>query len=245
MFLATLWGILVALGMVLGTLLALSLPIKRKTTATIMAFGTGVLLGAVSFDLLPRAYHAGGIDNTILGFFSGAMVFSLADYLIDKRGGRHRKRSWREEQKNPGNTGTAIMIGSTLDTLPESAAIGGSLAVGEGVSILLLAAIFLSNFPEGLSATIGLKRQGFSPLYISVLNLIIIMLSALSALGGYLLLASASGNTTAIILSFAAGAILTMVADTMLPEAFEEGGNIVGLGTAVGFFTAFILSLYS
>lgn len=129
-----------------------------------------------------------------------------------------------------------------LDGIPESAAIGISLIEGNGVGIALVAAVFLSNVPEGLSSAAGMKRAGRSTAHVLGLWGAVTLASTLAALFGYLFLAGASGNIVAAIQAFAAGATLTMLASTMMPEAYEDGGPVVGVATTVGFLLAFVLS---
>ena len=168
----------------------------------------------------------------------GAAVFYLADREVTRRGGERRKNSGDAQ----GGSATAIAIGALLDGIPESAAIGISLIEGGGVGIALVAAVFLSNVPEGLSSAAGMRRAGRSPAYVLGLWGAVTLASTLAALLGYLLLDGASGNVVAFIQSFAAGAILTMLASTMMPEAYEDGGPVVGVVTTVGFLMAFVLS---
>ncbi len=110
------------------------------------------------------------------------------------------------------------------------------------MSWVFVVAVFLSNVPEGLSAAAGMKKAGRSAVHILGLWAAVVVASALEALFGYLFLAGASGETVAVIQSFAAGAILTMLASTMMPEAYQEGGAAVGVVTTVGFLVAFVLS---
>ena len=133
-------------------------------------------------------------------------------------------------------------VGALMDGIPESVAIGVSLIGGGAVSAAMVAAVFLSNVPEGLSAAAGMKKAGHSAAYILGLWGSVVMVSAVAALFGYLFLAGASGEVVAVIQSFAAGGILTMLASTMLPEAYEEGGAVVGVVTTIGFLAAFMLS---
>jgi ZIP family zinc transporter len=129
-----------------------------------------------------------------------------------------------------------------MDGIPESAAIGLSLLGGKGVGVAVVAAVFLSNVPESLSAATGMQKAGHSTRYILALWAAVMLISALAAMAGYGLLGGASGNVVAFVQAFAAGAILTMLADTMMPEAFEHGGSLVGLITVLGFALAFFLS---
>ena len=203
-----------------------------------MAFGAGVLLSSVAFELMDEAYEVGGIDAAAPGLLLGAAVFYVADREVNRRGGERRKNAGERQ----GGSAAAIAIGALLDGIPESAAIGISLIEGGGVGIALVAAVFLSNIPEGLSSAAGMKRAGRSPAYVFGLWGAVTLASTLAALLGYLFLAGASGNAVAAIQSFAAGAILTMLASTMMPEAYEEGGPVVGVVTTVGFLLAFVLS---
>ncbi len=203
-----------------------------------MVLGAGVLVSSVAFELMDEAYKIGGLDAAAPGLLLGAVVFYLADREVNRRGGERRKNMGDEQ----GGSATAIAIGALLDGIPESAAIGISLIESGGVGIALVAAVFLSNIPEGLSSAAGMKRAGRSPPYVLGLWGAVTLASTLAALLGYLFLAGASGNVVAAIQSFAAGAILTMLASTMMPEAYEEGGPVVGIVTTVGFLLAFVLS---
>ncbi|MBA3794140.1 MAG: ZIP family zinc transporter [Rubrobacter sp.] len=211
---------------------------SRRLIAVIMALGAGVLVSSVAFELMDEAYRIGGLDAAAVGLLLGAVVFFLADREVNRRGGGRRKNSGEEQ----GGSATAIAIGALLDGIPESAAIGISLIEGNGVGIALVAAVFLSNFPEGLSSAAGMKRAGRSTAHVLGLWGAVTLASTLAALLGYLFLAGASGNIVAAIQAFAAGATLTMLASTMMPEAYEDGGPVVGVVTTVGFLLAFVLS---
>ena len=201
-----------------------------------MALGAGVLVSSVAFELMDEAYKIGGLDAAAPGLLLGAAVFYLADREVTRRGGERRKNS------GDAQGGSATAIGALLDGIPESAAIGISLIEGGGVGIALVAAVFLSNIPEGLSSAAGMRRAGRSPAYVLGLWGAVTLASTLAALLGYLFLDGASGNVVAFIQSFAAGAVLTMLASTMMPEAYEDGGPVVGVVTTVGFLLAFVLS---
>jgi zinc transporter, ZIP family len=211
---------------------------SRRLMAVVMAFGAGVLLSSVAFELMDEAYRVGGIDAAAPGLLLGAAVFYLADREVNRRGGERRKNAGDRQ----GGSAAAIAIGALLDGIPESAAIGISLIEGGGVGIALVAAVFLSNVPEGLSSAAGMRRAGRSPAHVFGLWGAVTLASTLAALLGYLFLEGASGNLVAGIQSFAAGAILTMLASTMMPEAYEDGGPVVGIVTTAGFLLAFVLS---
>ena len=203
-----------------------------------MAFGAGVLLSSVAFELMEEAYRRGGFDAAAIGLLAGAAVFFFADREVNRRGGERRKNMGDQQ----GDSATSIAIGALLDGIPESAAIGITLIEGTGVSAALVAAVFLSNIPEGLSSASGMKQAGRSTGHVLVLWTAVAAASAIAALLGYLFLAGAPEDLIAGIQAFAAGAILTMLASTMMPEAYEAGGGVVGIVTSMGFLLAFVLS---
>jgi ZIP family zinc transporter len=208
-----------------------------------MAFGAGVLISALAFDLIDEAEATGGLTATLAGFLAGAATYVLANTIVAKRGARHRKRSEDQqptEADQPGS-GTAIAIGALLDGIPESVVLGLSLFGGKGIGVPILAAIFISNLPEGLSSAAGMKRAGRPFGYVLGVWGGITVASGVAALLGCLLLQDAPPVWIAAITAIAAGAILTMVTDTMIPEAFERTHLYVGLIATLGFAIAFSL----
>ncbi len=175
----------------------------------------------------------------LAGLVAGAATFYIGDWILDHRGGNDRKRSGGQQA---GGAAGAIVLGAMLDGIPESAAIGVSLLDGGGVGVAVVVAVFLSNVPESLSAAVGLRKAGHSTRWILALWLGVAIISAAAAAAGYGLLGGASPATVAVAQAFAAGAILTMLADTMMPEGYEHAGNSVGLATCAGFIAAFLLS---
>jgi ZIP family zinc transporter len=232
------WGFVGGASLLMGALVGLYAGASRHTIATIMALGAGVLISSVAFELMNEAYQIGGFDASTLGLLLGAVAFFFADSVVNRRGGARRKNPGDKQ----GDSASAIAIGALMDGIPESAAIGISLLEGGNISAALVAAVFLSNVPEGLSSASGMKQAGRHTAYILGLWGGVTLASALAALLGYFFFASASENVVAAIQAFAAGAILTMLASTMMPEAYEEGGPVVGLVTAVGFLLSFVLS---
>ncbi|MGY1740549.1 MULTISPECIES: ZIP family metal transporter [unclassified Blastococcus] len=240
---AGLWGLLGGAALVLGALVAWFVRVPQTVIASVMAFGSGVLISAVAFDLVAEAADTGGLGPTAVGFLGGALAYLGANAALARRGARHRKRSGDQQpsEDEQAGSGAAIAVGALLDGVPESVVLGLGLLPGGGVSASVLAAVFISNVPEGLSSAAGMKRSGRSAGYVFGIWGGIAVLSGLAALVGYLALGGAAPELVAVITAVAAGAILTMVADTMIPEAFEQTRTWTGLITAVGFLTAFAI----
>lgn len=238
---AGLWGLLSGSALVLGALLAWFVSIPARAIAAVMAFGSGVLISALSFELMDEAYRTGGFDSTSIGFLGGAAVYTVANMYLNRRGAKHRKRSGEQQSSDEGS-GTAIAVGALLDGIPESIVIGVSLLGGQGVSLVAVIAIFLSNVPEGLSSAAGMKKAGRSAAYVFGLWAGIAAISGLASLLGYTLFSGVSPEVVAATEAVAAGAILAMISDTMLPEAFETVHEYAGLITVAGFLAAFVLS---
>lgn len=241
---ALLWGAIAGAANLLGAILVLLVPFPPRFIAYVMALGTGALIGVVSFELLGKALELGGLEEIALGFLGGAAIFTAFDALINRKGGRHRKRSGHGSEQPASSeegTGLAIFIGTVMDAIPESAMIGLGIAQGGGVGVALITAIFLSNLPEGISSTTGLKKSGYTTKKVMFMWIAVVIASTLSSLFGFTLLDQAPESMQAVISSFAAGAIVAMIASTMMPEAHEKGGPLVGLITAIGIFITLLL----
>lgn len=238
------WGFVAGAALLVGAAIAYFVDISRRVIAAIMAFGSGVLISALSFELMDEAYEQGGFDSTAIGFIAGAAIYTLANWLLAHRGAKYRKHSGDRQptEESNGGSGTAIAIGALLDGIPESIVIGLSMLNGGKVSMVAVIAIFLSNIPEGLSSAAGMKKAGRSFAYIFGVWGGIAITSGISALVGYTVFQGLSDEVLAFTTAIAAGAILSMLVDTMIPEAFEDAHDFAGLITVVGFLSAFVLS---
>jgi ZIP family zinc transporter len=240
---AGLWGLLGGAALVLGALVAWFVRVPQAVIASVMAFGSGVLISAVAFDLMEEAAETGGLGPAAVGFLGGAVAYLAANAALARRGARHRKRSGGQQpsEDEQGGSGAAIAVGALLDGVPESVVLGLGLLGGGAVSVPVLAAVFISNVPEGLSSAAGMRAGGRSARYVFGVWGGIAVASGLAALVGYAALGSAPPAVVAVITAVAAGAILTMIADTMIPEAFERTRTWTGLITTAGFLVAFAI----
>lgn len=239
---AGLWGALAGGALLIGAAVAWSVRVPPRLVNAIMAFGSGVLISAVSFELVEEAYDGGGLTATVLGFAAGALVYTAANAALARQGAKHRKRSGDQQPSDDaGGSGTAIAVGALLDGIPESAVIGVSLLGGGGVGTATVLAIFISNLPEGLSSAAGMKRAGRSAGYVFGVWGGIALASGLAALAGYLGGEVLGATGTAALTALAGGAILAMLTDTMIPEAVEGTHDGTGLVAGAGFLTAFAI----
>ncbi len=256
------WGFIASFPLIIGCIVALFVSLPKSIIGAIMAFGSGVLVAALTFSLIEEAFNLSqSIAPVIIGFILGGVSYSAANRILDKKSSgrrvsinsttvssgtdnnvRNRKRYHGENAGGGKSTsGLSLLVGSVMDNIPENMALGISLVTGGAVNIVLIAAIFISNFPEGLASTEGMKINGRSKKYILALWSIAVIIGTISTTIGFAVLSRASPFVIAIAMSYAAGAILVMLSESMIPEAFKEGGSRIGLAALAGFAIAFML----
>lgn len=237
--------------LVIGAAIGWFVRVPTGAVAGVMAFGAGALISTLAFELVAEAHAVGGLGPTLGGFLAGAVIYVLADLALARWGARARKLSIAL-QSEPGvhaapaasastSVGLAVAIGALLDGVPESLVLGLSIAQGGSVSIPILVAVAVSNVPEGLSSAAGMKHEGRSARYVFGVWGGIAVISGVAAMLGFVLLAGAGPEVEAIVTTIAAGGILAMVANTMIPEAFASDRSFTGLWSALGFALAFAL----
>ncbi|MFN8470452.1 MAG: hypothetical protein U0X20_33165 [Caldilineaceae bacterium] len=236
MLLAVFWGGLAATSLLIGYFLAKSRPPSR-IIGIIMGIGAGALIGAIAYDLIPEPVLT--TAGAPVSFLVGALIFHAGNELVKRRGGDRRKSLSGEQQ---GGSGAAIFVGTMLDNIPESIILGMTFAMGGAVNLAFLLAVFVSNLPEGVGGTVNLARAGYAPRKILGLWILLVVISAGCAGFGYLVLSwypTADGHNAQ---AFAAGAMLTMLADAMMPEAFDRGRELAGIATVIGFLATALLA---
>jgi ZIP family zinc transporter len=233
-------GLLAGGALVVGAIVAWFVRVPATIVASVMAFGSGVLISALAFDLVEDAEESGGFLPTMGGFLAGAIVYVALNVLLDRRDARNRRGSGESPE-----SGTGIAIGALLDGVPETAVLGLSMTTGSGLSLPVLAAVIISNLPEGLASTAELKKDSRSARYVFGLWIGIAVACALSSLAGYALLDGAPDEVTAFVTAIAAGAILAMICDTMIPDAFRDTKAFTGLLAVIGFFVSFAVHALS
>lgn len=232
------WGLVTAGSLWVGAALAAYARLGNRLIGLALAFGSGALIAAVAYELVLDAYET-DLTFAAVGFSAGALTFYVGDWAIDRRGGHGRKSMHGEHQL--AGSASAIVLGTILDGIPESFVLGASLLEGS-VATAVVVGVFVSNVPEALSGTSGLLQAGWTRGRVFTMWSGVVAVSVLSAMLGWYALDSMPAATGAFALAFAGGALLVMLSDTLMPEAFALGGREAGLLTALGFALGFGLS---
>lgn len=256
MLTALLYGFLASAGLLVGAVVGIFAVPPRRIVAGIVAFGSGILVSTLTFDLMEEAFETGSTAHVIGGFLAGAVLYVAANTVLDRMAAQSPKREGRDmsdvvpgaaaKPETPTEhavSSMALVVGALIDGIPENAALGISLRAGGGaLGLVLLAAIFLGNLPESIGSAVSMRKEGRSNRFILSLWGGTALVCTLASVVGYAALSGLGPNWISALLAFAAGGILAMLANTMMPEAFSEGGPFVALATAVGFIGALLLS---
>lgn len=232
------WGGLAASSLVIGALLAFARSWPPRQVGTVLAFGAGALISAVSFELVEQGASDGGLGSTAVGLGAGAITYFLADRTIDRR-------SAKGGDGAAGGSGTSLALGAFLDGIPEQLVLGIGLAAGKGIGVGLIVAIFVSNLPEAIGSATEMRKAGTARQRILRLWVAVATICLLASVVGYAVADLASGEVRAAINGFAGGALLVMLIDSMIPDARKDAGPPAGLVTVLGFAVAFALSSLS
>jgi ZIP family zinc transporter len=230
MLTALLFGLAASSALVIGGVAGAFWRPPRALVAAALAFASGALITALAFDLFEESFKAGGVWFSGIGLLAGAASFVAADELLDRY----------IERAGSGVSGFAILAAVTLDGIPENMALGVTLLEGTG-SVVLLVAIFASNLPEALGGAVGMRNEGRSEGFVILVWAVTALLLASSVVVGNAVLLGADERLLSILLAFAGGAVLASLADTLMPDAYREGGALVAFATAAGFFLSFVI----
>lgn len=230
---AFLWAFVAAASLILGGIIGSWFSLSKRALGIIMAFGAGVLISAVAYELVFEAVQQAKMTGfPTLGFFLGAATFFICDNVIEKMGAGDRKAVGATHQSS---LVVPLVLGIILDGIPESVVIGLGILEGGAVSVGMLVAVFISNIPEAVAGTAGMRAGGWPRSKVLALWVLIAVVCAAASAAGYALMGNVSPEWLALVNAFAAGAILMMLANTMMPEAFEHGGKLAGVFTVLGF----------
>ncbi|GAB4063209.1 membrane protein [Angustibacter speluncae] len=230
---ALVWGAVAASSLVVGAVLGVVRTWSDRVVGIVLGFGAGALVSSVSFELAEEGLRVGGALPVAAGLAVGALTYWAADRAVERMGGRSAG----------GGAGAALAVGALLDGIPEQAVVGISLASGEGLGIALLVAVFVSNLPEAVGSSADLLASGRSRRQVLLLWTGVAALCTLATVAGYLTADAVGGSGRAAVDGFAAGALLVMLVDSMVPEAVRKARDVAGLATVVGFALAAGLSL--
>jgi ZIP family zinc transporter len=244
---AAFWGFFGGIALVIGALLTMRVHFRSRTVGLVMAFGSGVLISAVAYELVEKGLLAAPDSGaTALGLAVGALTFFFGDKLIERRGESGSATEHAQDgstQAAQSSSGQAIALGAVLDGIPESIVIGVSMLGGAGVSVAMVAAVFVSNLPESIAATDDLLHGGMAPRRIVLMWVILSVVFAVAAALGYGIVGVLPAAVAAFVQAFAAGALLTMLGNSMIPEGYERARNLAGLCLVLGFAVALGLTV--
>jgi len=234
---AAIWGTISVIPLIIGAWIAFRFKPSPKIVGVVMGFGAGALIAAVAYELIPESSPRDFATFLSLGL--GAVVFYLATSWVERRS----RRKGKEAENAKAQTGRTILLGALLDGVPESLVLGMSIGIGDVISIAFLGAVFVSNLPESIGASSEMEAGGMQRSRVYMIWIVIMLACVLVTICGALMIQYAPNLEGIYIKAFAAGAVLAMLADSMIPEGFKEGGRLTGLMTVMGFAFASILAL--
>lgn len=242
MLTAVLYGVAASSALVIGGLLGSRFSPPKQVTAILLAFASGALISALAFELFEEAFELGGAARSGLGLLAGAVTFVAVDSWLDRRVAGHSGPESREVMRKGARSGVgwALLAAVVLDGVPENLALGVSLV--EGASVSLLVAIFASNLPEALVGAVAMREGGRPPRAVVGIWVACGFVLAVAVVAGRLFAGGLGDPVLSVALGFAGGAVLASLADTLMPEAFQQGGPWIALATTAGFFVSFILA---
>jgi zinc transporter, ZIP family len=236
---AAFWGLLTAGSLWVGAAFAAYARLSQRLIGLAMAFGAGALIAAIAYELVIDAFES-DLTQASIGFACGGLTFYVGDTIVDRMGGEGRKSMTGESQL--AGSASAIVLGTVLDGIPESFVLGASILQEGVVPTAVVVGVFVSNVPEALSGSAGLLQAGWKRTRIFAMWSYVVVASVAATVLGYFLTDKIPTSSGAFVTAFAAGALLVMLADTLMPEAFQLGGREAGLATALGFAVGFGLS---
>jgi ZIP family zinc transporter len=221
---ALLLGAVAQSSLILSGLVVYRIDVPTKVIGALAGFGAGALVAAIAFDLIPESEsleHA----ELALWLLLGAAVFVVSDRVVEARFGG-------EQGSGPAPMG--IVVGSVVDGVPETAIFGIQLASGPAISLAFLGAVFVSNIPQALAPSADLARSGWRSTRLLTMWGVVVIACGVTAGLGYAI-AETSGATGDRAAALAAGGLLAMLTDSLMPYAFDRGGSWAGVWTVVGF----------
>ncbi len=234
---AAIWGMISVIPLIIGAWIAFRFKPSSKVVGVVMGFGAGALIAAVAYELIPESSPRDFATFLSLGL--GAVVFYVGTSWIERRS----RRKGKEAENAKAQTGRAILLGALLDGIPESLVLGMSIGIGDSISIAFLGAVFVSNLPESIGASSEMEAGGMQRSHVYKIWAVIMLACVLITICGALMIQYVPNLEGIYVKAFAAGAVLAMLADSMIPEGFYEGGRLTGLMTVMGFAFASILAL--
>ncbi|WP_243228584.1 ZIP family metal transporter [Microbacterium sp. CIAB417] len=230
---AVLWGSVAASPLIVGALLALWRPWPPRWLGIVLGFGAGALMASIAFELWEEGLELGGPLPLAIGVAAGAVCYYIGDRIVEKRA------------TSSAGQGAPLAVGALLDGVPEQLVLGIGLASGEGVSVALVIAILVSNLPESIGSASDLLEGGMRRSRVIGLWAIVAVACALATIAGFALADAVGPEFRAAASGFAAGALLVMLVDSMVPEAQSKAKDETGLATVLGFALAAGLSMVS